>query len=326
MAMRSKVALLDDYQHVALGATDWSAVRERADIEVFHENEADPDRLARRLAPFDIVVAMRDRTKFTRSILERLPLLRLLIQTGLSNASIDLAAATDRGILVCHTDSLRSTTTELTWALILGCLRHLTLEDRTMRAGGWQAALGRGVAGRTLGLLGLGLIGAEVGRIGQAFGMRVIAWSQNLSADAATRAGATLVSKKALFRQADVLSIHVILSPRTRGLVGSADLALMRPTSILVNTSRGPIVDEAALIDALLTGKIAGAGLDVFDQEPLPADHPLRRMPNVIATPHIGHVTYDNYSIYFQGAVEDILGYFAGKPLRVLNSEALGPA
>ncbi len=321
--MRSKVALLDDYQHVALDAVDWTPVRARADIEVFHENETDQDLLTERLRPFDIVVAMRDRTKFTRALLERLPALRLLVQTGLSNASIDLEAATERGILVCHTDSLRSTTTELTWALILGCARHLTLEDRTIRAGGWQSALGRGVAGRTLSLLGLGQIGAEVARIGAAFGMRTIAWSQNLTHDVAARAGVTLVSKEELFRQADVLSIHVILSARTRGLVGSAEFELMRPSSILVNTSRGPIVDERALLQALKTRKLSAAGLDVFDQEPLPVDHPLRYLDNVIVTPHIGHVTYDNYSIYFRGVVEDIIGYLNQKPLRVLNPELL---
>ena len=306
MAARIQVAVLDDYQNVALQMADWSAVTDRTDVTVFNDHVADPDQLIARLTPFDVVFVMRERTPLPRSIIERLPNLKMIASTGPFNASIDMAAAEDHGIHVGTTGGTVASTVELTWALILAGVRNLVAESRSVRDGGWQTSVGRELAGRTLGVLGLGRIGTRVARIGEAFGMKVVAWSQNLTPEVAAEAGAAHISKHDLFATADVLSVHLKLSERSIGLVGAAELALMKPTALLVNTSRGPIVDEAALVAALRSRTIAGAALDVFDTEPLPSGHPLRTLDNVLATPHIGYVADRPYRIFFRDAVAAI--------------------
>ncbi|EHR51595.1 lactate dehydrogenase-like oxidoreductase [Saccharomonospora marina XMU15] len=313
-----KIAILDDYQNVALSLADWDSLH--ADIEVFTRHIADRDELVRRLAGFDVVVAMRERTPFPDEVLAGLPDLRLLVTTGHRNASIDVAAATRRGIVVCGTGYLPHPTAELTWALILAAVRHLPKEERAMREGGWQTTLGTSLHGSTLGLLGLGRLGSRVAGIGQAFGMRTIAWSHNLTPERAAEHGVTAVSKERLFAESDVLSIHLVLGERTRGLVTAAEFALMKPTALLVNTSRGPIVDESALVQALRQGDIGGAALDVYDTEPLPADHPLRSLPNTVLTPHIGYVTRDVYEVFYRDAVADIAAFAQGSPIRVITA------
>jgi phosphoglycerate dehydrogenase-like enzyme len=274
--------------------------------------------LAERLAPFDAVVAMRERTPFGADLLARLPRLRLLVTTGMANASIDLEAAAARGVVVCGTGGLPSPAAELTWALILALLRHVPAEDARMRAGGWQATVGTELAGRTLGVIGLGRLGRRVALVGQAFEMPVIAWSQNLVGSEARALGVEPVSRDELLARSDIVTIHLRLSDRTRGLIGAAELARMRPTAVLVNTSRGPIVDEPALLAALHEGTIAGAGLDVYDIEPLPPGHPLRTAPNTVLTPHLGYVTSGTYARYYADAVEDIAAFARGAPIRVL--------
>ncbi len=313
MAARVRVAVLDDYQNVALQMADWSVVTERADVTVFNDHLADQDQLVARLAPFDVVFVMRERTPLPRSIIERLPKLRMIASTGPFNASIDMAAAEDHGIHVGTTGGTVASTVELTWALILGGVRNIVAESLSLRDGGWQTSVGRELAGRTLGVLGLGRIGARVARIGEAFGMKVIAWSENLTPAAAAEAGATYVSKDDLFATADVLTIHMKLSERSTGLAGAAELALMKPMALLVNTSRGPIVDEAALVEALERRAVAGAALDVFDTEPLPPRHPLRTLDNVLATPHIGYVADRPYRIFFRDAVAAISEWLDAK-------------
>ncbi|WP_409465769.1 D-2-hydroxyacid dehydrogenase family protein [Amycolatopsis sp. GA6-003] len=312
-----KIAILDDYQNVALQCADWEPLG--AEIEVFTEPFSGPDDVVARLAGFDVVVAMRERTPFPAAVLDRLPALKLLVSTGRRNAAIDLDAAKRRGVVVSATGALASPTVEHAWALILAGARNLPAEFRSMRDGGWQVGLGMALRGKTLGLLGLGRLGSEVARIGQAFGMEPIAWSQNLTPERAAEHGVTAVSKEDLFARADVLSVHLVLSERTRGLVGAAEFAAMKPTALLVNTSRGPIVDEPALLDALRNKKIAAAALDVYDVEPLPADHPLRTLDNAILTPHIGYVSRETYEVFYGGAVEDIAAFQAGKPINVLN-------
>ncbi|QEN15301.1 D-2-hydroxyacid dehydrogenase family protein [Mycolicibacterium sp. ELW1] len=302
---RVQVAVLDDYQNVALTMTDWSPVSGRADITVFNDHVSDPDALVARLAPFDVVFVMRERTPLPRSVIERLPNLKMIASTGPFNASIDMAAAEDHGIHVGTTGGTVASTVELTWALILAGARDLVTEARSVRDGGWQTGVGRELSGRVLGILGLGRIGARVARIGEAFGMEVIAWSENLTPEEAAEAGATYVVKDELFSRSDVLTIHMKLSERSTGLVGADQLAQMKPTSLLVNTSRGPIVDEAALVHALKSTTIKAA-LDVFDIEPLPDGHPLRTLDNVIATPHIGYVADRPYRIFFRDAVAAI--------------------
>jgi phosphoglycerate dehydrogenase-like enzyme len=294
-----KVAILDDYQNVALKLANWSAVVSRADITVFSDHVAGPDAVVARLLPFDVICVMRERTPLPRGIIERLPRLKLIVSTGPRNASIDMEAAEERGIRVTGTGYRSTPTIEMTWALILASARHIVRESNSVRNGGWQTSVGRELDGRILGVLGLGNIGGAVARIGLAFGMKVIAWSQNLTLEIAVAAGATLVTKEELFRQADLVSIHLILSRRTRGLVGAADLELMKPTSWLINTSRGPIVDESALIQALTSRAIAGAALDVYDAEPLSPDHPFRTLDNVLATPHLGYVAEDLYRTFY---------------------------
>jgi phosphoglycerate dehydrogenase-like enzyme len=309
---RVQVAVLDDYQNVALTTADWTPVTARADVTVFTDHVADPDDVVARLTPFDVVFVMRERTPLPRNVIERLPRLRMIASTGPFNASIDMAAAEERGIHVGTTGGSVGSTVELTWALILGAARHLVDERRSVADGGWQTTVGRELDRRVLGVLGLGRIGARVARIGTAFGMDVVAWSQNLTPAAAADAGARWVPRDEFFASADVLTVHLKLSERSTHLVGAAELEAMKPTALLVNTSRGPIVDEGALIDALRSGSIAGAALDVFDTEPLPLDHPLRTMGNVLATPHIGYVADVPYGIFFRDAVAAISAWLDG--------------
>jgi phosphoglycerate dehydrogenase-like enzyme len=265
------------------------------------------------------VVAMRERTAFPRPLLEKLPKLRLLVTTGMRNASIDMQAAADQGVTVCGTSGLPYPTAELTWGLVLALFRRIAVEDRATREGQWQTTLGLGLNGKTLGVIGLGTLGSRVARYGKAFEMEVLAWSQNLTAERAAEAGATLVGKEELLRRSDVVSLHLVLSDRTRGLLGARELGLMKRTAYLVNTSRGPIVDEAALVRALQDGAIAGAGLDVFEPEPLPLDHPFRKLPNTVITPHLGYVTEETYRVFFGHALEDVQAFLRGAPVRVLK-------
>jgi phosphoglycerate dehydrogenase-like enzyme len=289
------------------------------EVVVFRDHLAAEAAVAVRLADFDVVVAMRERTPFPRTLLDRLPRLRLLVTTGMRNAAIDLRAAADRGVLVCGTGGLPYPTAELTWALILALARRVPREDRATREGGWQETLGIGLNGKTLGVLGLGTLGTRVARVGRALEMNVVAWSQNLTAERAAAVGATLVERDELLTRADVVTIHLVLSDRTRGLIGARELGLMRKTAYLVNTSRGQIVEEGALIRALEAGAIAGAGLDVYDEEPLPLDHRLRRLPNTVITPHLGYVTEETYRVFYAEALEDVRAFLAGAPVRVLR-------
>jgi phosphoglycerate dehydrogenase-like enzyme len=303
---RYTIAVLDDYQDVALESADWSVLRDRADITVFQNHLADPDAVIERLLPFDVVCVMRERTALPRSVIEHLPNLKLIASTGAGNASIDVVAAADHGIGVVHTGYRSDPTIELTWALILASARHLVTESNAVRAGSWQHTVGADLRGQTLGVLGLGRIGSQVARVGSAFGMHLIAWSQNMTPEAATAVGALLVSKDQLFERADILTIHVVLSGRTRGLVGAAELDRMKPTARLINASRGPIVDEQALIGVLKKKHIAGAAIDVFDVEPLPPSHPFRTLDNVLATPHIGYVSHGLYQTFYEDTVSNI--------------------
>jgi len=304
-----RVAILDDYQNVALTMADWSEVAAHADITVFTDHLADQEAVVQRLTPFDVVCVMRERTPLPRSVIERLPGLRMIASTGPFNASIDVEAAKERGIYISTTGGYIESTVELTWALILASARRIVDETLSVRGGGWQTSVGHQLGGTVLGVLGLGRIGSRVARVGTAFGMDVIAWSTNLSPQAAEQAGATYVSRDELFSRADVLTIHLVLSERSRGLVGAAEMALMKPTALLVNTSRGPIVDESALVDALRSGRLAGAGLDVFDTEPLPSAHPLRSLDSVVATPHIGYVAERVYRTFYGEAATKIAAW-----------------
>jgi phosphoglycerate dehydrogenase-like enzyme len=317
--MATNIAVLDDYQDVALSSADWSELSGHSSITVFNDYIADQDRLIETLQPFEVVVAMRERTPFPADVIRALPRLKLLITTGPANASIDVAAATEQGITVCGTGGLLNPTSELTWGLILAVARNIPQEDQAIRAGRWQTSVGIELGGRTLGIIGLGKLGQRVARVAHAFDMNVIAWSQNLTAETAAEHGATLVTKEVLFAESDIVTVHLVLSDRTRGLIGSAELGLMRPTSYLVNTSRGPIVDEAALVAALASGAIAGAGLDVFDREPLPSDHPFRSLANTVLTPHIGYVGQETYRIFYADIVDDISNWLAGTPVRVIS-------
>lgn len=315
----TRVAILDDYQHAALQMADWKALPADVEVVVFEDHLSDTAAVAKRLEGFEVVVAMRERTPFGRDLLERLPKLKLLITTGMRNASIDIAAANERGVVVCGTAGLPYPTAELTWGLILGLFRRIPAEDRATRDGRWQTTLGLGLNGKTLGVLGLGSLGSRVAKVGLAMEMKVIAWSQNLTKEKAAEVGATLVTKDELLAQSDVLTIHLVLSQRSRGLIGARELAQMKPGAVLINTSRGPIVDEAAMVAALRQGTLAGAGLDVFDEEPLPASHPLRSLPNTVITPHLGYVTEETYRIFYAHAVEDIQAFLRGAPVRVLR-------
>ena len=326
-----RVAILDDYQQVSLASTDWSAVRSLAEIDVFAKHIASTEALVSALDPYDVIVAMRERTFFDASRLSQLPRLRLLVTTGMANTSIDLAAASAQGITVCGTGGSAYSTAELTWGLILALVRHIPEEDRRMKTvgraggaalgvgGGWQQTVGTDLHGKKLGLVGLGHQGRTVAKIGRAFDMKLAAWSQNLDPDIAKKAHAEAVSKEELFSSCDVVTVHYKLGPRSVGLVGAAELALMKPSAYLVNTSRGPIVDSAALLSALRSGSIAGAALDVFDVEPLPLSDPLRSAPNVVLTPHLGYVTEDAYQVFYGDAAQDIVAFASGSPVRVLS-------
>jgi phosphoglycerate dehydrogenase-like enzyme len=301
-----QIAVLDDYQNAALECADWSVLRDRADITVFQDHLAHPDAVIERLLPFDVVCVMRERTQLPRKVIEGLPNLKLIASTGSGNASIDVAAAGDHGIAVVHTGYRSDPTIELTWALILASARHIVTESNSVRSGGWQQTVGADLGGKTLGVLGLGNVGSQVARIGSAFGMRLIAWSQNMIPETAKATGAILVSKDQLFERADILTIHLVLSSRTRGLVGAAELEKMKPTAWLINTSRGPIVEEQALITVLQNKRLAGAAIDVFDIEPLPPSHPFRTLDNVLATPHIGYVSQGLYKTFYEDTVSNI--------------------
>ena len=303
---KCQIAVLDDYQNAALESADWSVLRDRADITVFQDHLADPDAVIERLLPFDVVCVMRERTPLARNVIERLPNLKLIASTGSVNASIDVAVAGDRGIAVVHTGYRSDPTVEFTWALILACARHIVTESNSVRSGDWQQTLGVDLRGKTLGVLGLGNVGSEVARIGSAFGMKLIAWSQNMTAETAKATGAILVSKDQLFERADILTIHLVLSSRTRGLVGAAELEKMKPTAWLINAWRGLIVEEQALITALQNKRLAGAAIDVFDIEPLPPSHPFRTLDNVLATPHIGYVSQGLYKTFYEDTVSNI--------------------
>lgn len=326
-----RVAILDDYQQVSLASADWSAVRSLAQIDVFAQHIARTEALVSALEPYDVIVAMRERTYFDASRLGQLPQLRLLVTTGMSNASIDLAAAAERGVTVCGTGGVSSSTAELTWGLILALVRHIPDEDRRLKmagraggaalsvAGGWQQTVGTGLDGKRLGVVGLGRQGQRVASIGRAFGMDVVAWSQNLDPGTAAEAQVQAVGKEELFSGSDVVTVHYKLSERSTGLVGAAELALMKPSAYLINTSRGPLVDGAALLAALRSGAIAGAALDVYDVEPLPLWDPIRSAPNVVLTPHLGYVTEESYQVFYGDAAEDIVAFAKGSPVRVLS-------
>ncbi|KAI0687770.1 D-isomer specific 2-hydroxyacid dehydrogenase [Cytidiella melzeri] len=316
-----KVAILDDYQHVALTAADWSSIRDRVAVDVFDETLSDEDALVRRLEPYPVVCAMRERTKFPASLLDRLPNLKLIATTGMWNASIDVAYAKKKGIVVSGTGGGGNSTLEHIWALILATARYIALEDAGVKARRqiWQTTVPIAVAGKTLGLVGVGKLGQATAKIAKAFDMKVVAWSPHLTPERAAAAGVGFVAtKEELFEQSDIVSIHLVLSESTRRLITATDLALLKPTALFINTSRGPIVDEEALVKVLQEKRIAGAGLDVFDVEPLPLDHPLRSLTNVTLTPHTGYVSDDNYKVFWEQTVDNIRGFLDGEAKRVL--------
>ena len=315
-----RAAILDDYQNVALKLADWSPIAKDVEVKVFNAPLGDDAAVIKALQGFAVVNMMRERTPFNRKVIEGLPDLKLLITTGARNASIDLKACAERGVTVCGTGGFGSPTAGIAVGLMLELTRRIGFENARMKAGApWQVSIGQDLEGLTLGVLGLGKLGQRVAGIAKAFGMKVIAWSQNLTPEKAKEAGAEYVSKEDLFRQADILTIHVVLSDRTRGLIGAKELGLMKKTAYLINTSRGPIVDEKALIAALNAKSIGGAGLDVFDIEPLPLDHPFRKIDNVVLTPHLGYVSEQNYRKQYPDVVEDIRAWLDGKPVRVIK-------
>lgn len=315
----ASIALLDDYQNVALAMADWSKLQMAHSITVFNKPFASQDEVAAALADFDVVCIMRERTAFGRTLLERLPKLKLLVTTGLRNASVDVKAATERGITVCGTNGGNHATAELAMGMILGLARNFHVELANMREGRWQTTIGQDLKGRTLGCLGLGRLGGGLAGYAKAFGMNVIAWSQNLTAERAQEIGATRVEKDELFSRSDFISVHLVLSDRSRGLVGAHELSLMKPSASIVNTSRGPIIDGAALAAALAEGRIRGAALDVYDVEPLPAAAALRKEPRALLTPHLGYVTEETYRMFYEGTIEAIEGWLAGTPVRVIR-------
>ena len=315
-----KLAILDDYQNVAMEMADWSSLTGDVEITVFNDHLSDEDALAERLKPFEIVMIMRERTPFPRSLFEKLPNLEHLVSSGMRNLSVDVGAAGDNSVICTGTPSLGYPTAELTWGLIHSLARHISFEDRETRSGAWQKTIGIGLRGKVLGIMGLGRIGVDVARVGIATGMQVIAWSENLTQDKCDEVGARLVTKEELLQQSDFLSIHLLLSDRTRGLLQAGDLARMKPTSYIVNTSRGPIIDESALIYALQNGGIAGAGIDVFEVEPLPTDHPLRDLKNTVIMPHLGYVTVENYQNWYGGTVENIRSWLDEKTINQMSA------
>ena len=318
-----RLALLDDYQQVALQSADWDSLSPDCSVTVFHDHLTDEEAIADRLRDFDAVMALRERTPFPRSLLAQLPNLKIIASAGMRNAAIDLDAATEHGIVVCGTEGSSRATMELTWGLILGLLRHISLEHIATRGGDWQQTVGIELDGKTIGIIGLGNIGSQMAEVARAFHMNILAWSQNLTPERAEANGAALVSKDELLAQSDIVTIHTRLSDRTRALLGARELGLLKPSAFLINTSRGPIVDEDALIDTLKTGAIAGAGLDVFDQEPLPADHPLLSLDNVLLTPHLGYVTQETYRAFYGQTLENTRSFIEGRPQRVMNPEVL---
>ncbi|QDH65637.1 D-2-hydroxyacid dehydrogenase family protein [Pseudomonas azotoformans] len=317
--MSVQIAVIDDWQNVANGVVDWSVLESVGQVHFLHDYPADTATMIERLKAFAVICVMRERSTFDQALLQGLPNLKLLVTGGMRNAAIDIAAAKALGIQVCGTDSYKQAAPELTWALIMASTRNLLAEANSLRAGGWQVGLGGDLHGKTLGILGLGSIGQKVAQFAQVFGMRVLAWSENLTPERAAQAGATWVSKRELFEQADILTIHLVLSDRSRGLVDAEALSWMKPTARLVNTARGPIVDEQALVQALTTGRLAGAALDVYAEEPLPVDHPFRHLPNVLATPHVGYVSEQNYRQFYEQMIEDIQAWTKGAPIRVLG-------
>lgn len=321
--MNPRIAVLDDYSDVARSYADWSVFGDA--VTIYQDHIAEREALVERLLPYDVIALMRERTPFPSDLLPRLPKLKLLVTSGMSNRAIDLAACAARGITVCGTDSGASAVREVAWALILALTHRITVVDRDLREGRWETGIGAEITGKTLGIIGLGRTGTRVATVARAFDMPVIAWSQNLTAERAAAGGAELVTKDELFRRSDIVSIHVVSSERTRGLVGAREFGLMKPAAFLINTARGPIVDEGALIDALTTGRIAGAGLDVYDVEPLPPDHPLRRLPNTVLTPHIGYVTQGSYHVYYPQMIEDIQAWLRGAPIRTMLPSSARP-
>ncbi|MEK4520595.1 D-2-hydroxyacid dehydrogenase family protein [Psychrobacillus sp. FSL W7-1493] len=319
--MKLKCAILDDYQQVALKMADWTSIEEQVVVRAFTKHFNNEEELIEEIKEYEIIVIMRERTPFTASVFEKLPKLKLLITSGMRNASIDLAAASTHGVTVCGTGSSSEPPTELTWALLLNLARNITLENRALRENGpWQSTVGVDLHGRTLGLLGLGKIGGRMATIAQAFGMDVIAWSQNLKKEDTDKLGVRLAnSKEELLATSDFVSIHLVLSDRTRGIIGRQELKQMKHSAYLINTSRAAIVDQQALVKALEENWIAGAGLDVFDEEPMPEKHPYRTLPNVLATPHLGYVSEHNYRVYFTEAVEDIVAFLEGAEIRKIN-------
>ncbi|SKA92469.1 Lactate dehydrogenase [Pseudomonas extremaustralis] len=317
--MSIQIAVIDDWQNVASSVVDWSVLASVGQVHFLHDYPADTATLVQRLQGFEVICVMRERTSFDKALLQGLPKLKLLVTGGMRNAAIDIPAAKSLGIQVCGTDSYKHAAPELTWALIMASTRNLLAEANSLRAGNWQVGLGGDLYGKTLGILGLGSIGQKVAQFAQVFGMRVIAWSENLTPQRAAEAGATWVSKRELFEQADILTVHLVLSERSRGLVDAEALSWMKPSARLVNTARGPIVDEQALVQALECGRLAGATLDVYAQEPLPLDHPFRRLPNVLATPHVGYVSEQNYRQFYQQMIEAIQAWAKGAPIRVLG-------
>lgn len=318
--MATRLAILDDYQHVALEVADWKSLPDNVEISVFHEHIKGEDAVAKALADFDIIVAMRERTPFPASLIEKLPKLKLLVTTGMRNLAIDMEAARKRGVPVSGTALLPYPAFEHTWALILALLKKIPEENQNMHQGGWQSGIVEGARGKTLGVIGLGKLGSQVAKVGIAFGMTVVAWSQNLTEERARECGATRVDKDELLARSDVVTIHVLLSDRTRGLIGRRELALMKPTAYLVNTSRGPVVEEAALLEVLQKRKIAGAGIDVYDIEPLPPDHPLRKCDNAVLTGHTAYVIRETYELAYGEALEDVAAWLKGESIRVLNA------
>ncbi|WP_067933365.1 D-2-hydroxyacid dehydrogenase family protein [Alicyclobacillus kakegawensis] len=319
--MKLRCAILDDYQQIALSIADWTAITDRVEVIPFHHHFDHEDSLVEAIRDFDMVVIMRERTPFPASLFDRLPRLRLLVTTGMRNAAVDMVAAASHGVTVCGTDGSSYSTSELTWALILGLARNIVKENHSFRSNGvWQSTIGTDLHGKTLGIIGLGRIGRQVARVGIAFGMKVTAWSQNLTEEQAMAAGVQFAaSKDILLETSDFVSIHLVLSDRTRGLIGRSELQRMKRTAYLINTSRAPIVDQSALEEALRNQTIAGAGLDVFEVEPLPQDHPYRTLPNVLATPHLGYVSLDTYKTWYRQVVEDIDAFLSGAPVRQLN-------
>lgn len=320
-----KLAILDDYQRVARRFADWSAVEERCAITAFDRNLGGIDAAAAQLRDFEVICAMRERQAFPRAMFEHLPNLRLLVTTGMRNLSIDMNAATDHGVIVCGTggEYASRSTAELTWGMILGATRHLAFEDAGMRRGDWQTTIGRTLYRKTLGVIGLGKIGSQIAAYGNVFGMKVLAWSQNLTSEAAQAAGAERVEKDELLRSSDVVSLHVILSDRSRGIIGEREIGLMKPDALLVNTSRGPLIDTEALLRALQGNRI-NAAIDVYDEEPLPSSHPLRSAPNMLLSPHIGYVSAEVYAEFYRDTVADVAAYLSHEPVRVLNPAVLG--